>query len=180
MESKTYTFKEISQYTGYKPSVIRYYEKEFKLEIARDKNGRRVFSQKDLDALLFIKDYQKKGFTNGQIKLKLIGREPIAMEEVATALDVQQSPVNIIPTLGNMDLNVLKSIEEKFHEINTNISELNQTVTGKERDIIISENLKLKMEVKQKTYELIELREKLRSEKDKNKGFLKKLFKKAR
>lgn len=177
MESITYTFKEICQRTGYKSSVVRYYEKEFKLCIPRDTNGRRVFSQKDLDKLLFIKGLQNEGYTNGQIKRIINERNPIASKEVAATIVIPSNGINTV-IKPQMDTDVIKFIEEKFQEINSNISELNQNVTGKERDIILSENLKLKMEIKQKAYEVIELKEKLRYEKEKNTGFLKRFFKK--
>lgn len=174
----TYTFKEICEKTGYKSSVIRYYEKEFKLNIQRDTNGRRVFSKNDMDKLLFIKGLQNEGYTNGQIK-RIINEKGIPTgEEIATSLDTASNGFSSKVNKPSLDLNVIKFIEEKFEEINSNINELNQNVTSKERDVILSENLKLKMEIKQKSYELIELKEKLRYEKEKSSGFLKRFFRK--
>lgn len=180
MENITYTFKEICEKTGYKSSVIRYYEKEFKLNIPRDTNGRRVFSKKDLDKLLFIKGHQNEGYTNGQIKRILNEKESMTSFEVAATMAIASNELNNGNKQPQLDLdkNVIKFIEEKFQEINSNINELNQNVNSKERDIILSENLKLKMEIKQKSYEVIELKEKLRYEKEKNIGFLKRFFKK--
>lgn len=178
MENVTYTFKEICEKTGYKSSVVRYYEKEFQLNIQRDTNGRRVFSQKDMDKLLFIKGLQNEGYTNGQIK-KIINDVNFPVNnEIAASVDIVSNGLSKKNNQPPMDINVIKFIEEKFQEINSNLSELNQTVTSKERDIILSENLKLKMEIKQKSYELIELKEKLRYEKEKNTSFLKRFFKK--
>lgn len=178
MENITYTFKEICEKTGYKSSVIRYYEKEFKLNIPRDTNGRRVFSQRDIDKLLFIKKLQNEGYTNGQIKRIMNERDISATKEVAASIDIASLGLNDIKKQPPVDRDVIKFIEEKFQEINSNINELNQNVTSKERDIIISENLKLKMEIKQKSYEVIELKEKLKYEKEKSTGFLKRFFKK--
>lgn len=171
MDNTTYTFKEICEKTGYKSSVIRYYEKEFKLNIERDTNGRRIFSKKDLDRLLFIRGLQQEGYTNGQIKKVINDSCTIPSIEAAAALDITSN--------AQPEKEIIKLIEEKFNEINNNISELNQNVNSKERDIILSENLKLKMEIKQKSYEVIELKEKLRYEKEKNSGFLKRFFKKS-
>jgi DNA-binding transcriptional MerR regulator len=178
MGNITYTFKEICEKTGYKSSVIRYYEKEFKLNILRDTNGRRVFSQRDIDKLLFIKKLQNEGYTNGQIKRIMNERDIFATKEVAASIDIASIGLNDISKQPPLDRDVIKFIEEKFQEINSNINELNQNVTSKERDIIISENLKLKMEIKQKSYEVIELKEKLKYEKEKSTGFLKRFFKK--
>lgn len=178
MENLTYAFKEVCEKTGYKSSVIRYYEKEFKLNILRDTNGRRLFSQKDIDRLLFIKGLQNEGYTNGQIK-KIINEKNITtIAEIAAAIDIPTIGFNDTTKQPQLNRDVLKFIEEKFQEINSNINELNQNVTGKERDIILSENLKLKMEIKQKSYEVMELKEKLKYEKEKSTGFLKRFFKK--
>lgn len=179
MENITYTFKEICEKTGYKSSVIRYYEKEFRLNIPRDTNGRRVFSKIDIDKLLFIKKLQNEGYTNGQIKRIMNERDIYATKEVAASIDIASIGLNDLNKQPPLDSNVIKFMEEKFQEINSNINELNQNVTSKERDIIISENLKLKMEIKQKSYEVIELKEKLKYEKEKSTGFLKRLFKKS-
>lgn len=179
MENITYTFKEICEKTGYKSSVVRYYEKEFKLNIQRDTNGRRVFTKKDLDKLLFIRKLQNEGYTNGQIKKVINEGDLFASKEIAASIDIASNEFNNAKNQTSLDINVIKFIEEKLQEINSNINELNQNVTSKERDIILSENLKLKMEIKQKSYELIELKEKLRYEKEKNTGFIKKFFKKT-
>ena len=178
MENLTYTFKEICEKTGYKSSVIRYYEKEFKLNILRDTNGRRVFSQKDIDRLLFIKGLQNEGYTNGQIKRIINEKNVTTIKEIAASIDISANGFSDKAKQPQLDKDVLQFIEEKFQEINSNISELNQNVTGKERDIILSENLKLKMEIKQKSYEVMELKEKLKYEKEKSTSFLKRFFKK--
>jgi DNA-binding transcriptional MerR regulator len=176
MNTSVFTFKEICEKTGYKPSVIRYYEKEFKLNIPRDSNSRRYFTQLELDKILLIKQLQNKGYTNTQIK-RFMEEE---CDEIAAARDSL-----LYSIIQDQELVLNKSIinfmEEKFKEISNNLSELNQNIGnqgGQERDLLLSENMKLKMELKQKSYELIEIKEKLRYEKDyKNrKGFMKKLF----
>lgn len=179
MENITYTFKEICEKTGYKSSVVRYYEKEFKLNIQRDTNGRRVFAKRDLDKLLFIKKLQNEGYTNGQIKKIINDGDIFTNKEIAASMDIASNGFNNAKDQPSLDITVIKFIEDKLQEINSNINELNQNVTSKERDIILSENLKLKMEIKQKAYELIELKEKLRYEKEKNTSFIKKFFKKT-
>ncbi|GFR35572.1 helix-turn-helix domain-containing protein [Thermobrachium celere] len=67
-KKQLYSFKEACQITGYKDSVIRYYEKEFNLNIQRDEKGRRIFTEEDINTLNYIKSLQEKGYTNGQIK----------------------------------------------------------------------------------------------------------------
>lgn len=171
MENNNYTFKEICEKTGYKSSVIRYYEKEFEINIPRDANGRRIFTQQVYEILNLIKKLQMDGYTNKQIKKLLYNNDKDQIDETAVTADY---------TVGNekQDSNeeILKTLDSKLDEIKNNIQEINQNVNTKERDILISENLKLKMEIKQKTYEIIELKENLRYEKEKRKSFFPKLF----
>lgn len=171
MEAVTYTLKDVCDKTGYKPSVIRYYEKEFKLNIPRDDKGRRYFTENDLNKLLFIRELQDQGYTNGQIKRMINEHSNEVISEVAATynLDDAGTDVNeLIPA----NTNVIKYIDKKLEEINESLSELNQNVTGKERDILITENMRLKMEIKQKSYEVLELKEKLRYEKESKRGLL--------
>ncbi|KMT21727.1 MerR family transcriptional regulator [Clostridium cylindrosporum] len=161
MEKNIYSFKEACNKTGYKASAIRYYEKEFYLNIPRDNNSRRVFTKKELDTLFFIKDLQEKGYSNTQIK-KLMENEEVR-EEIAA-------------TTGSLEVDFVKGLEEKLQEINKSLCELSENVSSKERDLIISENMKLKMENKQKAYEIIQLKEKLKYESNKKQGFFSRIF----
>jgi DNA-binding transcriptional MerR regulator len=173
MDTSAFTFKEVCEKSGYKPSVIRYYEKEFKLSIPRDSNNRRYFTQTDLDKLLLIKQLQSKGYSNTQIK-RFLDED---CDEIAAARDSLISSMAQHQELV-LNKNIINFMEEKFQEISNNISELSQNFGSQDRDLLLSENMKLKMELKQKAYELIEIKEKLRYEKEyKNrKGFMKKLF----
>lgn len=173
-----YSFKEACKLTGYKDSVIRYYEKEFNLNITRDSNGRRVFTKNDIEKLLYIKNLQQQGLNNSQIK-KLMANDEVAVTLVSSDFLTQEINATDINNdmNNNEDIAIIKTIEDKLNEINTKLEELDKNVFNKERDILISENMKLKMELKQKCYEIIELKEKLRYEKENKKGLLKRLFK---
>lgn len=180
MENVNYTFKEICDKTGYTASAIRYYEKEFKIPIPRDTNGRRLFSKTEFDKLLFIKELQEQGFANSQIKRILEdskSKENELLEEVALT-NATSIISNNSQNIGITYDNVIQSMNKRFNELNDNINKLNQNVIGKERDLLISENMKLKMEIKRKSYEIIELKENLRFFKEKNINFLKRFFKK--
>ncbi|SEF47267.1 MerR HTH family regulatory protein [Caloramator fervidus] len=164
---KYYTFKEVCEKTGYRSSAIRYYEKEFDLKIERDVNGRRIFKESDLNKLLMIKKLQDEGYTNQQIK-KILSDEEIK-NEVAVSIEADYN--------NSSNINPIPLLEAKLNEINELLVQLNQNVFSKERDILISENMKLKMELKQKCYEIMELKEKLRYERESKKGFLSRIFK---
>lgn len=172
---RSYTFKEICEKTGYRPSAIRYYEKEFHLKIERDINGRRIFKEKDLNLLLLIKKYQEEGYSNQQIKKIINSTNSFANEELAvTSIETKE----IISHTNQPSNDVLLIFEQKFKEINELLNQLNQNISSKERDLLITENMKLKMELKQKSYEIMELKEKLRYERESKKGFFSRIFKK--
>lgn len=170
MKDERYTLKEVCEKTNYKPSVIRYYEKEFKINIPRDSSGRRYFTDKELNQYLFIKKMQQKGYTNPQIKKAMEFGTDTLPEIAATSTE----PLVPQPQLG---VDVISYMDEKFNELTENISQLNQAVSGQERDQLISENMRLKMELKQKSLELAETKEKLRYEREaRNRGLLKRIF----
>ena len=179
MDNINFTFKEICEKTGYASSAVRYYEKEFHLQIPRDANGRRIFTKIEFDKLLFIKELQEKNYTNSQIKKLFLEYDQVtnsSFEEIAVTADrlksVSLSQVAINPN----NETVISFIDKKFNELNNNIGQLNESINSKERDVLITENAKLKMEVKRKAYEIIELKENLRYVKDKKKGLFKRLF----
>lgn len=176
MGTLTYSFKEICDKTGYKPSVIRYYEKEFKLNIPRDVNGRRIFTQKEYEKFMIIRQLQTQGYTNTQIKKILDDKSSEIVKEIAATGESSEGcvPVPVLPDKANEE--IFKAIDNKLNEINSSINSINQNVNGKERDVLISENLKLKMELKQKAYEIMELKEKIRYDKQGKGNFIKKLF----
>jgi DNA-binding transcriptional MerR regulator len=62
-EQTFFTISEVGQLTGVKPYVIRYWETQFgALRPARRDSGQRKFTQKEVDAVLRIKDllYEKR------------------------------------------------------------------------------------------------------------------------
>ena len=181
MDIINFTFKEICEKTGYASSAVRYYEKEFNLQIPRDANGRRIFTKTEFDKLLFIKELQAKNYTNSQIKKIFLENHQISnssFQEMAVTTD-RLNTVNLTPSAIAINSNndtVINFIDKKFNELNNNIEQLNVSINSKERDVLITENAKLKMEIKRKAYEIIELKENLRYIKDKKKGLFKRLF----
>lgn len=68
-----YSIGEISELTHIKPYVLRYWESEFDvLNPSKGKNGQRVFKEKDLEAILEIKELlYNEGYTIVGAKKKL-------------------------------------------------------------------------------------------------------------
>lgn len=191
--NEVYSIKEMSEIIGYKPHVIRYYEKEFQLDIPRNENNRRFFTYKELEKFRYIKTLKSKGLTNKQIKQILKSPEIIvdedyninALQEMAvSAVDCE----NLVPLSGysNEDFyNILKELFENiqnidykgyFEDLNFKIDELQNQIVNQERDVLVCENVKLKMNMKEKSYEIAELKEKLRREKSKKTSIFTRVF----
>ena len=67
-----YTISEVSEVTGIKPYVLRYWEKEFpKIKPSREKS-RRCYRSEDIQTILLIKKLlYEEGYTIAGAKLKL-------------------------------------------------------------------------------------------------------------
>ena len=68
---KEYAISEVAEITGYPPHVLRFYEKEFKLDIPRNDSNHRYYTYNEIELFQYIKSLQDKGFSNKQIKLIL-------------------------------------------------------------------------------------------------------------
>lgn len=194
---KEYTISEVSKITGYPNHVLRYYEKEFKLDIPRNEANHRYYTFKEIETINYIKALQEKGFTNKQINLIMNSPEMLINnnETAVTSLTSKKKEIrNISKDISNEIYIALEKIinnsikpklidnsEKNFQAINdlkNEIIELRNEINSKERDVLICENAKLKMKIKEKTYEIVELKEKLKKEQKNNAGFIKKIFRK--
>lgn len=192
--NETYTVKEASIMTGFKPHVIRFYEKEFELDIPRNESNRRYFTYKEIEKLMYIKALQEKGLTNKQIKMVLKSPEITIDEDGKNEAAVARSAAGIVgydpaslekwmkEAVQYLRMEVLDTIQQLDHrkeieELCNQIDELRMEINSKERDVLICENAKLKMKVKEKTYEIAELKEKLKRQESKKFSLFGKIFK---
>lgn len=72
------TIGEISQKTGLPESTLRYYEKKNLINVQRDKNGRRIYIESDIEWIKFICRLKDTGMALKDIqlysKLRYIGK----------------------------------------------------------------------------------------------------------
>lgn len=189
-----YTISEVSDLTGYAPHVLRYYEKEFQIEVPRNGSNHRYYTVKEIELIQYIKMLQDKGFNNKQIKLIINSEELIVSNPNNTSMDLANNKSNDLDT-NALALEISNSLEENFfnkleelientkfdninmvEELKSEIMLLRNELNSKERDILICENAKLKMKLKERTYENIELNKKLSKYENKNGNFLKRIF----
>jgi DNA-binding transcriptional MerR regulator len=92
-----YRIGEVSQIVGVQPHVLRYWETEFRtIRPQKSHKGQRVYSRRDVEKLLKVKDLLKnQGFTIAGAKKKL--RDPDAQVipevEVETVVEQLSAPV---------------------------------------------------------------------------------------
>jgi len=181
-KEKRYTISQAAEITGYKPHVLRFYEKEFNLEIPRNKSGHRYFTFKEIEIFEYIKQLQGKGLTNNQIKLILNSPEIIVEQnnqakEIAVTQAVSSNMSSLEKQLEEHFAHFKEALREDLSGLSENIKELSNEVRAKDKDVLVCQNAKLKMDLKRKAYEVAELKEQLRRERNKKKSFLGKLFK---
>jgi DNA-binding transcriptional MerR regulator len=188
-----YTISEVSEITGYAPHVLRYYEKEFEIDVPRNNSNHRYFTYKEIELIQYIKTLQDKGFTNKQIKLIIQSPEVIMSNQEEPGIvsasdnmyfDTYQLAKEISMTLEEEFFEKLLTHINEGSEKNINVIEelknevamLRNELNSKERDVLICENAKLKMQVKEKDFENIELKGRLKEIKEKQISFFKRIF----
>src|SRR3954470_17947779 len=94
-----YRIGEVSEIVGVQPHVLRYWETEFRtIRPQKSHKGQRVYSRRDVEKLLKVKDLLKnQGFTIAGAKKKL--RDPDALvapdAQVETESETARAPVAI-------------------------------------------------------------------------------------
>lgn len=181
VEQKRLSISEVAEITGYKAHVIRFYEKEFCLQIPRSKSGQRYFSYREIETLQYIKQLQEKGLTNNQIKLILRSPEIVLEENNQTKeIAVSHSKTaagEIAPQVLEKYMAALKDeIKNGLLTLNSSVKELSDEIRTKDKDVLLCENAKLKMDLKRKAYEVAELREQLKKEKNRNTSIFGRIF----
>lgn len=192
-----YTISEVSDLTGYAPHVLRYYEKEFQIEVPRNESNHRFYTVKEIELIQYIKMLQDKGFNNKQIKLIINSEELIVSNPNNSSLDLINNRGSMELDVSSIALEISNALEVNFYDRieeiienakfdNVNLIDdlrkeiilLRNELSSKERDVLICENAKLKMKLKERTYESIELNEKLSKYENNNSNFLKRIFRK--
>jgi len=150
-----YTVGQAAQILNCNKSLLRFYEDEFDLNIPRTASNRRMYSDKEIEAFRYIARLKKEGRSNAQIKavLKSERIEKFTVENTYAHADEQISVSG-----GNMNMELIfQAIAQLRDEINS-LKDLSGT---KEKDELLNENTRLREKLKEKTYELVETREKL-------------------
>ena len=152
------SISEAAEITGYPPYVLRFYEKEFNLKVPRTDNNQRFYTQREIEMMNKIKILKDRGISNNRIKqeLGLIEKEEINTYRSETEEFILNETENIKKELYKIEI-----ILESLNDIKEELSTIKTFSSDKENDVLVVENARLKMKLKEKTYELVELKEKL-------------------
>jgi DNA-binding transcriptional MerR regulator len=95
-----YRIGEVSQIVGVQPHVLRYWETEFRtIRPQKSHKGQRVYSRRDVEKLLKVKDLLKnQGFTIAGAKKKL--RDPEAQVTTEVELEPIEQMVAPVPIVA--------------------------------------------------------------------------------
>ncbi|NLV76636.1 MAG: MerR family transcriptional regulator [Tissierellia bacterium] len=190
---KQYSISEVAEITSYPPHVLRYYEKEFELEIPRNESNHRYYTYKEIELFQYIKSLQEQGFSNKQIKLIMNSPELLitSNEEVVLTNISSQDKIDSIQLAKDISSNLYIEIfdeltrilnentehsVEKIEALKEEIINLRKELNSKERDVLICENAKLKMKIKEKSYQVAELKDKIKRMEN-NESFIRRIFK---
>ncbi|WP_051569300.1 helix-turn-helix domain-containing protein [Alkaliphilus transvaalensis] len=189
-----YSIKEVAEITGFEAHVIRFYEKEFQLKIPRTEGNRRYFTYKEIEDLQYIKKLQDKGLTNPQIRQVLKSPKIIIDSKQRNEVAISNNPKSVTETTDKVDHETwlreavdfikmevtesLKGLDHKkeIEELSQKIDELRNQLNNQEKDVLIVENAKLKMKLKEKSYEVAELKDRLKRDQHQKKSFFEKIF----
>lgn len=75
LEKKYYTFKQVSNRTKVSVPTLKFWVKQFKIQLPKNSAGRRIFSEADIEKILLIKHFRnQEKLTLTGIKRKLAAR----------------------------------------------------------------------------------------------------------
>ena len=152
-------------------SLLRYYEDEFGLDIPRNQSGRRIYSTKELEMFRYIYKLKAEGQSNSNIKAVLSSdhstKDVYCFTEVLLDEEEKSDETSVSP-------DAVAELFSMMEHIIRDIAELKNISQFDRKNDLVSENNELKQKLKEKTYELVETREKLNSLK---KASARKLFK---
>lgn len=98
-----YAIGEVSRLLGLSRDTLRYYEKISILPtVSRNESGRRLYDDKDLSRLRFVKRAQRMGFSLIEIRQLLIFREDPGSARPAVRKMAREKLTHVEETLGEL------------------------------------------------------------------------------
>ncbi len=107
-----YRIGEVSDIVGVQPHVLRYWETEFRsIRPQKSSKGQRVYSRRDVEKLLKVKDLLKnQGFTIAGARKRL--SEPAAPEEAPEEIPIESRAKNMRQALLGIRQDIVRLLDE--------------------------------------------------------------------
>ncbi|WP_242249037.1 MerR family transcriptional regulator [Bacillus cereus group sp. BfR-BA-01523] len=168
-EVKEYKMKEVAEITGLSNDLLRTYEEEFNLQIARTSGGHRRYTEEDINTFVTIKKkIQEQNWSYKKIRSWLSGEEmsvPIQEHQVVSNLEKKlDQQTELIQDLSEkLEKSMMLQVEmvKQMQELKQEKKQLEQIVENRNQDLINT---------------LIEEKRKDREERQEKKPFLQRLF----
>lgn len=167
-KDKKYTTSEAAQILNVAPSTLRYWESELGnyLNIVRNENGYRQYSENNIKTLRRIKTY--------------LYDQKYSIKQVRDILNIEESKQDIAATLiGNSDNSVstlVSALLDKIDNVENGIKELKEGQNNLKQEYLQAIKL-LNITSERRDRELIkEIRKRLHNKKEQNTGILHKLL----
>lgn len=151
----------VAKMLGCNKSLLRYYEEQFEIVVPRNMSNRRYYTSYELEKFRYILKLKDRGLTNTEIK-------SVLDSERVSRNDLEFAEEESIPAQESAKQEELTVLYEMIASLRDEINELKNMGAVMEKSELIKENNILKQKLKEKTYELVSLRE---SSKGKKRGF---------
>jgi DNA-binding transcriptional MerR regulator len=109
-----YRIGEVSEIVGVQPHVLRYWETEFRsIRPQKSSKGQRVYSRRDVEKLLRVKDLLKnQGFTIAGARKRLSEPNAVGPEEQTSPPEVDNGAKNMRRVLLGLRQDLLQMLDE--------------------------------------------------------------------
>lgn len=134
-----YSITELSNELNISDHALRYYEKEFKLDIPRDNRGRRYYNSEEADVMYQIKNLRDKGFEIKSIKKILENQISRCSEECSqNNLSVYYNNNEIMNFFNDFKTQIIRNVSSEIKhskehvvwEITKNRNELEEHIVN--------------------------------------------------
>lgn len=120
MNEKVYTIKEVTTILDIEAYVLRYYEKELDLQIHRNSQGHRIYTQKDIAILRQIKDLREQGLELKGIRNVI---HTLDQEGLESLTQVTATTSKVIPIVAD-DIDIGDKDDQKVKQFTMIIKEM--------------------------------------------------------
>src|SRR5690625_302300 len=156
MTVETFTFTEVYDKTGIPQTTIRRWEEDYQLNIMRNKNNIRQYTNVDIDVLLKIKSMREENLPKSYIKKSIEKRSIISAEDRESIEEIKQLDADDIihaiqETFDQLKQELLKDVEDIVREeMGKGFAEFSESykIEVNRRDELLTENMRLKNEIK--------------------------------